>query len=97
MLWLTRYQGEVEQGLLNKTRVFMLNFQAYIVQPAAIIPVRPGWGMWALSWVAPSVGVDELGAVMIDLAFNGQLGAQTVEWSAIGKRGRELLQRTKRE
>jgi len=97
LVLLIRYQGEVEKGLLTKMRTYMLNFQAYIVEPAAIIPVQPGWLMWALSFVAPSVRVDELAAVMIDLAFNGELMSNILDWSVLGKRGRELLRRTKKE
>ena len=94
MLKLIRHQGEVEKSLLNKTLASFLKFQTYIVQPAAVIPVRPGWLMWGLSFVAPSVRVDELAAVMVDLAFNGSVEANTVECSALAKKGRELLQRT---
>lgn len=100
MVQLTDSQGEVEKALLIKMRASMLSFQAYIVQPAAIIPENPGWLIWALSFVAPSVRLDELAAVMIDLAFNGMPTSDmsnTLDVSALGKRGRELLRRTKRE
>ena len=65
------------------------SIESYTCRPAVILSKDPGWVEWVHGMVAPSVGVDALAAVMVDLAVTGS-DDRIWEFDMIKRRAQEL-------
>jgi hypothetical protein len=76
-------QGRVEQGLVDIAEGNE-GFETFIMRPGGILPADSGGLMNALGAIIPSVKVDHLAKVMIEIALSGSK-EQTLENGAIAK------------
>jgi hypothetical protein len=83
-------QGQAEINLLELTKARPNDFEAYIMRPAFVLGKEKTWGNAVKGGLPYSIRVDELAAVLLDVAENG---AEKDTWknADLKKRGRELV------
>ncbi|MCJ1287719.1 hypothetical protein MMC26_007071 [Xylographa opegraphella] len=84
-----RIKGEAENGLFALAKDNEGVFEVLVVRPAGILP-RGMTLTGMLLMLGPSVKVEAVGAVMVEMAING-FEKRTLENGEIVKRGKELL------
>ena len=82
-------QGEVENRLLEFNQKYPKSFDSAIVRPAVVLSKEPSLFKPIMA-LAPSVGVDELAAAMIEAAVSGS-EKKIIENGQLRTRGRTML------
>lgn len=87
--------GQVDLGFVDLPEIFA-NLECFVTRPAVVLNVSRTLVNRVASLVMPSVGVDELAAVMLDAAVNGRKdGKKFFENKELREMGRELLAKSK--
>lgn len=95
-----KLKGAAEAAVFGAEKESGGKVEAYTLRPAVIVGEKPGWVEWVHGKMAPSVGVRELAAVMVDVGVGGGgkgegegtgRAERALEVGAIKARGRELL------